>query len=510
MDESLERSGMTSRTLIVVATLLAIGILMMVAMSFTGSYGTAGPAEPPEPISSTTTRVAPSVPSMSTIGDEETDVEAKPFSAPEVTDKAPTATQVDEVRLSEPRTTSTTSPREQPESTPASANPVGQISEEEMTQAFELLGQLLGLPDVSPDELKEKVEEIGRLRFLHSVPIDFMSREELARYIRELFEDEYPRDVAEREERALRALGLLAPGQDLREIRFRVLNENIAGFYDERPGVKKLFAISSGRSLNLMNQLILAHELRHAIQDQHLQLRQVLGKMSDYDDRRLASLALIEGDATLVMQFYLSSGQGLEGTGLESLLGGLGAQSMDARSVAEMFAGPALREAPPVVREQLVTPYLDGIRLASRIHEKGGFDLLNRQLRDLPRSMEQVLHPEKYLEHIDEPIDVDLNVRSLGGVEVESEGRVGELFIRTLFESVLSVEKCSEAAAGWGGDSYAVWTDAEGSHHLTWRTVWDTDRDASEFFDAAKQFYGAGGGIERNNREVTITREGFQ
>jgi hypothetical protein len=337
-----------------------------------------------------------------------------------------------------------------------------------------------------------------------------MSREELARYIRQLFEDEYPRDLAEREERALRALGLLEPGQDLRDIRFRVLNENIAGFYDERPGAKKLFAVSSGRSLNLMNQLILAHELRHAIQDQHFELRQVLGQMSDYDDRKLAALSLVEGDATLVMQTYMSGGQGLEGTGLESLLGGLGAQTMDARSVAEMFAGPALREAPPVVREQLVTPYLEGIRLASRIHEKGGFDLLNRQLHDLPRSMEQVLHPEKFLERIDDPIDVDLNVTSIAGVEVESEGRVGELFIRTLFESVLSPEQGFEAAAGWGGDAYAVWLDAEGRYHLTWRTIWDTDRDAGQFLDAAKQFYGARAVVERHDREVTVTREGFQ
>jgi hypothetical protein len=414
----------------------------------------------------------------------------------------------------------------------AAPSPREQVSEEEMAQAFELLGQLLGLPEVGPEELKNKVEEIGGLRFLRSVPIDFMSRDELASYIRDLFEDEYPPAVAEREERALRALGLLESGQDLRQIRFRVLNENIAGFYDERPGVKQLFAISSGRSLNLMNQLILAHELRHAIQDQHLQLRELLGKMSDYDDRRLAALSLIEGDATLVMQTYMSSGEGAGGAGLESLLGDLGAQAMDARSLAEMFAGPALRDAPPVVREQLITPYFDGMRLASLIYEKGGFDLLNRKLRDLPRSTEQVLHPEKYLERLDEPVEVHLDVGALGGVAIESEGRVGELFIRTLFESVLSPGQGAEAAAGWGGDSYAVWVDRKGRYHLTWKTIWDTRNDAQEFLNAAVQLYSAGrdstataGGmgvhsfegsdgvrtlIEHNGREVTIKREGFQ
>jgi hypothetical protein len=408
----------------------------------------------------------------------------------------------------------------------------GQVSEEEIAKAFDMLGQLLGLPEVSPEELKRKVEDVGQLRFRRNVPVDFMTRDELSRYIRDLFDSEYPPDVAEREERVLRALGFLESGEDLRSIRAEVLNENIAGFYDERPHVKKLFAISSSteRKLNLMNQLILSHELRHAIQDQHLDLGQVLGKMSDYDDRRLAALSLIEGDATLLMEKYMASGQPEGGTGLEGLLGGLGAEAMDGRSLAEMFAGPALRTAPAVVRQQLLVPYLEGRRLAGEIYKKDGFRSLNENLRSLPRSMEQVLHPEKYLGRVDEPIDVSLIETS--GLDIESEGRIGELFVRTLFEAALPREEGVEAAAGWGGDRYALWMGDDGRYHLMWRTVWDTDRDAGEFFDALVRFgsvhfgqgptpdrtsdsvelEGADGSssqVTRRGREVVLKREGF-
>ena len=39
------------------------------------------------------------------------------------------------------------------------------------------------------------------------------------------------------------------PESDLRAIRGRLLEENVAGFYDERPGRKRLYAVSEDRTL---------------------------------------------------------------------------------------------------------------------------------------------------------------------------------------------------------------------------------------------------------------------
>jgi hypothetical protein len=408
-----------------------------------------------------------------------------------------------------------------------------------------MLGTILGFPDVEPDELKRRVEEVGGLRFTKSVPIDFMTPEELAEYINRLFEEEYPPEDAERDERMLRAFGYLSADQDLRTIREQVLNENVAGFYDERPGAKKLYAISGSStastegSLNLLNQLILSHELRHALQDQHLDLGRVLGEGTDYDDRKLAALSLLEGDATLLMEMYLGSGVAARGgsggqpSGRDALAGlfGLGGTGAEGRAMAEMFAGPELRDAPPVVREQLIVPYLDGKQLAAAIYRRGGFRLLNESLENPPRSMEQVLHPKKYLDQLDEPIEV--NLIEVTGQPIESEGQLGEFLIRVLFEPSMAKQDAVRASEGWGGDRYALWPEGEGKYRLLWRTTWDSDRDAEEFLEILSRFaslhYGQGltpsadsgtvtlqgadgsrSVISRSGREVVLEREGFQ
>ena len=383
-----------------------------------------------------------------------------------------------------------------------------QVDDAQIAHQLDQLAVMLGLGPVDADELARRVEEIGELSFRTKVPIDFMSREELARYIHDLFEEEYPVAYAEREERALRAFGFLDDHEDLREIRERVLNENIAGFYDERPGVKKLFAISSGRTLNLMNQLILSHELRHAVQDQHVVIRDQLRVESDYDDRRLAALCLIEGDASLLMEQYLTSGVTKNAPELANLFQAF-SQGLSGPDVAQMFAGPALQTAPAIVQEQLVAPYFQGRNLAVAVHELGGFARLNDSLRRPPRSMEQVLHPEKYLDGSDEPIDVALP--ETRGRTIDFEGRLGELLIRVLLSEGAASATADTAAAGWGGDSYAVYEDGDG-YALIWRTVWDTSRDAREFEAALATHMNARFGastytIQAGGREVVFDRQ---
>ncbi len=394
---------------------------------------------------------------------------------------------------------------------PASAA-APQMSENEMSEALDLLGERLGLPPVSPDELKERVAKVGGLGFERDVPVNFMSRDELARYIRDLFDEEYPRDYAEREERMLRGFGFLTEGQDLRTIREKVLGENVAGFYDERPRVKKLFAISSGQSLNLMNQLVLSHELRHAIQDQNVVIREKLRVQSDYDDRRLAALCLLEGDASILMEQYLSSGASNRPE--VAALFQIFSQSLTGEEIAAMFAaGPSLRAAPPVVQEQLISPYFDGRNLAAAIFAKGGFALLNQKLESPPRSMEQVLHPEKYIGAVDEPVAVALP--EAGQAKPDFEGTLGEFLIRVLLRGGPEAEAATDAAEGWDGDRYAVLENASGSYRLVWRSVWDSDVDAREFREVlgayvAARFLGEDNPVTLKGTEVSFERTKFR
>ncbi len=394
---------------------------------------------------------------------------------------------------------------------PASAP--AQMSEAEMSAALDRIGAMLGLPPVSSEELKRRVANVGKLSFKSDVPVNFMSREALAKYIRELFDEEYPADYARREERMLRGFGFLAEGEDLRAIRENVLGENVAGFYDERPGVKKLFAISSGQSLNLMNQLVLSHELRHAIQDQQVVIREKLKVQSDYDDRRLAALCLFEGDASIVMEQYLASGATANQPEVANLFK-IFSQSLTGEEIAAMFAaGPSLRTAPTVVQEQLVAPYFDGRNLAATIFARGGFALLNQKLDRPPRSMEQVLHPEKYLDRVDEPLEVAL--AEVGSTKPDFDGTLGEFLIRVLLRSGPNAGASTAGASGWGGDRYAVVEGESGWYRLVWRSVWDTETDAREFRDALDayaraRFPGEDNALKLSGREVFFERRRFR
>jgi hypothetical protein len=347
-----------------------------------------------------------------------------------------------------------------------------------------LLSGLMGFKDVSDVELQQEIAEVGGISFRSRVPLDYMSREELSAYLKEVLDAEYPPERASADERMLKALDLLPPGTDLRGLRARLLLENIAGFYDERPGKKRLYAVSRERKLTPANQVILAHELRHALQDQYTDIHNVLpDSVGDYDDRRVAILSLFEGDATLVMErFLLKHVPGAEGRGLD----------------LSAFAMPeaTLPGVPEVVRDQLVQPYFAGREFAHVLWQKGGWDAVRKAWLKPPRSTEQVLHPEKYLTD-EAPLPVTLGYEPPGG-KLISEGVVGEMLIRSLLGS-----GSTEAASGWGGDSFRLW-DVSGGSLLAWRIRWDTPADSREFLDAALARFTRSHGAARPDGAWTV------
>jgi hypothetical protein len=349
------------------------------------------------------------------------------------------------------------------------------VAEDPLEILNTLLGGLLGFKDMSEPELQKEVAEAGGIPFKGDVPLDFMSRPDLARYLREVFDAEYPVAKARADERLLTAFGLLEPGVDLRALRARVMEENIAGFYDERPGHRRLFVVSADRRMSPANQIILAHELRHALQDQHVDLQGALPDgVSDFDDRRLAWVSLLEGDATLVMQRFL----------VRRLPGAEDAT----RLLGSSLPTPDVPGAPPVVRDQLVRPYLVGLDFVSALVAQGGWESVAAAWHKPPESTEQVLHVRKFLAR-EPPRRVDPPPGPAGG-RLVAEGVLGELLIQTLLGAAVS------PAEGWGGDRYAVW-DVRGRTLLVWRSTWDTDADAREFQSAFQERLASGRGTLR-------------
>ena len=331
-----------------------------------------------------------------------------------------------------------------------------------------LLSGLMGFTDMTGPELQNEVAAAGGIPFRSDVPVEYMTRAELSRYLAELLDSEYPTERAEADQRTLLALDLLPRGSDLRAMRSRLLEENIVGFYDERPGKRRLYAVSEQRRLTPANQLILSHEMRHALQDQYADLHDTLpASVGDFDDRRIAFLSVLEGDATLVMERFL--------------VRKLGVGEGDKEEEVPPFSMPVppMPNVPPVLRDQLLLPYFAGRDFAQSLQRKGGWDALKQAWSRPPESTEQVLHPEKY-DAREGPRPVDLSYAPRGG-RVINEGVLGEVLVKTFLGEAAS----DEASVGGGGDLYRVW-DVSGRTLLVWRSVWDSPADAGEFLSAAQ------------------------
>jgi hypothetical protein len=351
-----------------------------------------------------------------------------------------------------------------------------------------LLAALGGFREVSGPELQKEVAEAGGVPFRADVPLDFLGKGALSAYLKEVLDSEYPAERASADGRTLIAFDLLPPRTELRALRARLLEENVAGFYDERPGKKRLYAISDDRTLTPANQLVLAHELRHALQDQYADVHgMVPASIGDFDDRRLACLSLLEGDATLVMErFLLRRLPGMPESGAD--MGGLALPP-------NMLPG-----VPPVLQDQLVMPYLRGRDFAQAVWQRGGWDGLRQAWARPPASTEQVLHPEKYFSG--EPPRTPPARYAPPAGRLINEGVLGEMLTRTLLG-----EGSEAAAAGWGGDLFRVF-DLSGRTLLVWVSEWDTAADAREFAEAARARFLARHGPSRAERGFQVFRSG--
>ena len=174
-------------------------------------------------------------------------------------------------------------------------------------------------------------------------------------------------------------------------------------------------------------------------------------------------------------------------------------------------------KAPRVLRETLVFPYVQGSAWAGQLYKRGGWEMVSGAYKNLPQSTEQILHPEKYFT-LEAPTKVPFKsiAASLGkGWKVADQDVNGEWgYYLILDEFLQSKEISQKATEGWGGDRYVLYTGPnKGDVLLTQKTVWDTEQDAQEFFDAyaqrtSKRYAAEASAPEPSVRRFWNTKEG--
>jgi len=318
--------------------------------------------------------------------------------------------------------------------------------------------------------LKE-TSEIRELVILRPVRSAAQSRTEIERMIvRNLDEQTTPAEMHATEV-ALKKLGLAPPEFQYRSFVVKLLTEQVAGYYDPKA---QQFYLADWIELEGQKP-VMAHELTHALQDQHFNLRRFEKWPKGDSDAELAAHALIEGDAMLAMTLYMAKNPLVALAFIRSLGG--------SNMASEQF-----KQSPRAIRESLVFPYEQGSEWATRVYKRGGWASVSQAYAKLPLSSEQILHPEKYFDY-ELPVKVALpDVRTLLGAgwkRIDYDVN-GEWSLYLILDQFLNASAESRrAAAGWAGDRYALYEGSKsGDLLIVQLTAWDTPNDAREFFDA--------------------------
>ncbi|MFQ6100805.1 MAG: hypothetical protein ACE5OS_06170 [Anaerolineae bacterium] len=314
------------------------------------------------------------------------------------------------------------------------------------------------------DQIAHEVETLRGLSPRAEVPLSFLEEREMTRLLRQLHAERDP------EARLLpyTALGLLP------EVPISIHAHQVAGIYV--PEQEQLYIATGQRANSADDQAVLAHAHAHALQDQHFDL-EAMGARATTTDSTLAVEALVEGDATLLTAFY----------GYEDVA------AADWEHLTELVLqaeqpdyGEELDHSEAWVRLQRF-PYWEGRQFAEALFQSGGWEAINRAYTAPPRSTEQVLHPERYIEGRDEPARVVVpNLSDVLGEDwtLVLQDTLGEFVTGLYLDEVLPQDTAWQAADGWGGDTFVVWEQEDGGRVRVWRTIWDSTAEAEEFESA--------------------------
>jgi hypothetical protein len=301
--------------------------------------------------------------------------------------------------------------------------------------------------------------------------------------------EEIPPEALRGQADFLRALGLIPADFDFEQGLYSLLESQLAGYYD--PDDKAMFLMSDLPPAEA--DATLAHELVHALQDQHYDLAPRMKYRPDANDAQSAMQSLAEGDATSAMLDYLLVKQDSDALSIPDL-------ALELQISASLAVSAELAHFPAILRRSLVAPYVDGVKFVHALRRRGGWSAVDEAWRNLPTTTEQVLHTDKF-DAREQPEQVAVpSLEGLGpGWTVAYFDIYGEQGLRLALEEWLPRRVAARAAEGWAGDHAMVALRHNGGSPLlaaAWRIRFDAGapplaraHDASEAFRALAEAF---------------------
>lgn len=344
-------------------------------------------------------------------------------------------------------------------------------------------------------EVQRDVEELRGLEFKRPVKVALTDKEGFLKYAMERLErSESPEEIAA-SEMAAKLLGLVPHDMDLLQVTLDVLEEQVGGFYDP---ATETFYLMDGITGGLA-KVILAHELTHALDDQHFDIDGILESLGGDTDAELAYQSVVEGSGVAVMNQWAAANVSQLNFDDIQEMSSMGAEELD--------------RAPPFVWKPLLAVYLRGeaflrhsTSVANLFQRKVDPSDIDLAFKQPPLSTEQILHPNKYWKESqrDDPQSLEYDLDAVPeGWNLLDEDTLGELMIGLVcapFEervgldagnvlATLGVEYTSEASEGWGGDRMLLF-ERGGGYLVFSVSIWDTPEDADEFRSTMQKLSG--------------------
>jgi hypothetical protein len=347
---------------------------------------------------------------------------------------------------------------------------------------------------LSPAEAEALVKEIGAdverirgLKFKTPVAMKIITGAEARANFKSKIE---PREeeLARHVQYAYAHLGLVPRGTDLLTSYLDNAEKGVAGYYE--PGTKVFYLLDHVSAEEVRG--VIAHELTHALEDQHYDLKSFAKKAGGDDDFSTAISAVVEGSAMVVMMAYLSQKREHFKDAVERV------ENEKAERARR------LQTAPSFTQRSLMLPYILGITFLLRgnvfnwIGPQGGVRIadLDQAYANPPRSTRHILHPDQYWLKPDRkfvpPSLPDMSKILGAGWSKAAEGSIGELGLSVLTgakidlarpEALLPTRWIDRPSTGTAGDLFHHYVN--GDRRVTvLATRWESTRDADEFDEA--------------------------
>jgi len=323
------------------------------------------------------------------------------------------------------------------------------------------------------DEVLRQMSEITGLRLLAPLKKSLRSREQIRAFVVKQMNEEKNPEERYADARTAEALGLLPKGFDLDTFMVNVLTEQVEGLYD--PKTQEFYIADWSPASD--QRMVMAHELTHALEDQHFHIEAWSRAARPNDDAELARDAVLEGSAMAAMVDYLMLGTGRS---LKDL-----PEFDPSMLIGDLENTPTLKSAPPFLKDSLIFPYISGLNFSAAVLKTSGWPALSNVFEKPPVSTQQILHPALYKTGR-APAGVALPaLDTMLGKDWKKldENILGEFGWKEVFKQFLGDERARSLAAAWDGDRYGLYEQKETKKLiLVTRLHLNSEEHAARFF----------------------------